>query len=50
MVTEGPPKKEEPSPNKNSSLDIPAFRLDDEIDMTVKIVNKKVKKPGFTPF
>ena len=44
------PKKEEPSPNKNSSLDIPAFRLDDDIDMTVKIVNKKVKKPGFTPF
>ena len=34
------PKKEEPSPNKN------------EIDMTVKIVNKNVKKPkpGFTPF
>lgn len=52
------PKKEEPSPSKYSSLDIPAFRLDDaeEVDMTptVKIFNKNAKKPkpvsGFTPF
>ena len=43
------PEKEEPSPTKITSLDVPAYRLDDsdgdEVGMSVRIVNKNKKKP-----